>query len=121
MGASQDPRQHAGQNTRSLGRERGGKGAAWGGDEDGLTGDSRAIAELDRVPDHGTVCDGQEGLGILIWIGREGRKRRSRAAEYESLQARRGHGHRVWHTAKMSFDEPGGAGLQVTRQQGRGV
>lgn len=63
-----------------------------------LTCNPCAVAKLERVPDHGPVRNWEEGLGVLIGVGCEGRERTARATQDQSLEARRrncdGVGHR---------------------------
>ena len=44
------------------------------------------VAKFERVPDHGPVGDWEEGLGVLIWVGREGWKRAARATQDQGLE-----------------------------------
>ena len=36
--------------------------------EKGLTCDSHPVAEVNRIPDHGSVGNLQKGLWVLIWV-----------------------------------------------------
>lgn len=54
------------------------------------TRDAHAIAPFERVPDHGPVGNGQQGLGHVAGRRGEGAKGRAGPAENERLEARRG-------------------------------
>jgi hypothetical protein len=56
-----------------------------------LTGDAHPVTELNRIPYHGPVCDGDQSFGVIVWVCRKGRKRRPRPTENEGLQAWRRH------------------------------
>lgn len=40
-----------------------------------LTCNTHTITEIYRVPNHRPVGYGDQGLGVLIWVGSEGRER----------------------------------------------
>jgi len=63
----------------------------------GLTCDACAVAEVDRVPHHRPVGDGEESLGILVGIARKCGERGAGTAENQGLQPRRSHRGGVWH------------------------
>jgi hypothetical protein len=52
------------------------------------TSNTHAIAPVQRVPDHGTVRDGDERFRQIFWRRCEGIERDSRTTEDEGLQAR---------------------------------
>ena len=53
-----------------------------------LTCDACPVAELEGIPDHWPVGDGQKSLGVLIGVCRVRGQRRPRPTENKSLQAR---------------------------------
>lgn len=66
-----------------------------------LTGNSHAVAPLQRVPYHGPIGYGDEGFWKVIWVGGESGQRHTGATQYYSLEARRRHAHSVRHPVSV--------------------
>ena len=55
------------------------------------TGNSHAIAPVQWIPQHRTICNWNQSFGELFRVRGKGVKRDTRPAENESLEARGGH------------------------------
>lgn len=61
------------------------------------TSNSHAIAPIQWVPQHRTVCNWDQSFGELFRVRGKGVERDTRPAQDESLEARRGHMDRMRH------------------------